>query len=478
MRSPNQTRHEKVTRPRGAVAAAMIVVVLAAFLSCAVAPTDAYRYTVFVGASTNWTAPVGATDISVTLWGGGGASSSSIICGAGGGSGSAILNRTANDAQWSVLPSDAKWTLTVGKGGVQLIDENYLGGIAGDGGETSVVATAPDGTELFRATAYGGGGAESVESETGRCRGGGGGGATSSASGPTPGGGNPPGASDSDPLSGPPQGALVGDIKAGGAGTGYGRLNGDAQTPFLNGAGWTSPGRNWGGGLGTVSGSNGGCFSFGGAAGFNGEGGYGYRYSTREYPPANSGSGGGSGNVCPPIGANGQNGPGADGGIIIEYNHPVGPTPSNLPTPSRTPSSTPTRSPSPSITPSLSPQPLSQLVTLVSPISGKQLTPQDDGSVASLWYGASYKEKWTVARLSSGKYTFRGFNGRYLGANPGGWVRADATSVGSWEQWDVIINAGNRWTLKSVHGTYMGTTVAGVIYLNGDSTLYWTKTNV
>ncbi|AGO82257.2 Fascin-like incomplete domain containing protein [Pandoravirus dulcis] len=450
---------------------------LLALLYCAAA-VDAYRYTVFVGASTNWTAPVGATDVSVTLWGGGGASSSSFICGAGGGSGSAILNRTAGDAQWAVAPSDVRWVLSVGKGGAIVDDDNTAGSIGGDGGETSVVALDPDGVELFRATAYGGGGGKSVYHSWDRCRGGGGGGASSSAVGPVPGGGNPPGAVDDNPSGGPPEGALAGDVKAGGAGAGYGRVNDDIYQPYVHGAGWTKADGYLIGGTGRLVTTNyGTLISWGGAAGFNGQGGNGYQF-WREYPPANSGSGGGSGSVAPPGGANGQNGPGADGGVIIEYNHPVAPTPSNSPTPTRTPSSTPTRSPTPSVTPSPTAQPLSQLVTLVSPISGKQLTPQEDGSVKSLWYGASYKEKWTVARLSNGKYTFKGFNGRYLGANPGGWVRAEATSVGAWEQWDILINAGNQWTLKSTHGTYMGTTVAGVIYLNGDSTLYWTKTNV
>ncbi|AGO85333.1 Fascin-like incomplete domain containing protein [Pandoravirus salinus] len=470
------TRTSSCLRPTTHTASAALVA-LVVLLCCAGAPADAYRYTVFIGASTNWTAPSGATDISATLWGAGGASSSSFICGAGGGSGAAILNRTVGDAQWPMPPSDVRWVVTVGKGGVPLPDDYYAGGFGGDGGATSIVALSPDDVELFRATAYGGGGARSPYHSWDYCRGGAGGGATSSATGITPGTGNPPGAADIDPLAGPPQGALVGDVKAGGAGSGYGHAGGDSAQPHLNGAGWTSPGRSWGGGAGLANGINWPCYSWGGAAGFNGNGGNGYRYG-RQYPPANSGSGGGSGTSCPPGGANGQNAPGADGGVIIEYNHPVGPTPSTTPTPSRTPSSTPTRSPTPSVTPTTSPQPLSQLITLVSPISGRNLTPQEDGSVKSLWVGTSYKEKWTAARLSNGKYTFRGFNGRYLGANPGGWVRADATAANSWEQWDVLINNGNQWTLKSTHGTYMGTTAAGVVYLNGDSTLYWTKTNV
>ncbi|AVK74969.1 Fascin-like incomplete domain containing protein [Pandoravirus quercus] len=450
-------------------------VALAALLCCIAAPIDAYRYTVFLGASTNWTAPVGATGISASLWGGGGGSASSFRCGAGGGSGSAILNRTVGDSQWAVAPSDVQWIVTVGKGGTTLSDDNYDGGSGGDGGQTSIVAVGPGGAELFRATAYGGGGAWAAFYEWDTCRGGAGGGAASSAGGTTPGTGNPPGAADNDALSGPSQGAIVGDVKAGGAGSGFGHVGGDPDQPFIHGAGWTSPGRNWAGGQGTVSGIYMDCFTWGGAAGFNGNGGYGYRTAEgRQPPPANSGSGGGSGRSCPPIGANALNAPGADGGVIIEYNHPVGPTPSNTPAPS--PSSSPTRTPSSTPTPSA--QPLWQLVTLVSPISGKQLTPQEDGSVASLWVGASYKEMWVVSRLSNGKYTFKGFNNRYLGADPGGWVRAEAASVGPWEQWDVLINAGNQWTLKSTHGTYMGTTAAGVIYLNNNAALYWTKTTV
>lgn len=81
-------------------------------------------------------------------------------------------------------------------------------------------------------------------------------------------------------------------------------------------------------------------------------------------------------------------------------------------------------------------------------------------------------------RLTSGECTFEAFNGRYLGANPAGWVHADAASASAWEQCDVLINRGDQWTIKSAHGTYMGTTAAGVICLNDDSTLYWTKTNV
>ncbi|QBZ81519.1 Fascin-like incomplete domain containing protein [Pandoravirus celtis] len=458
----------------------MGAITLLLVLTLAASPAWAYRYTVFLPASTTWAAPAGATDISTTLWGGGGGAAVSGNCGAGGGSGSAVLNRTVNTAGWGLAPSDAQWIITVGQGGAALPLDGGTGGQASDGGETSVVVLAPNGTQLYGVVAYGGGGAKAVWPATTGCQGGAGGGASSSATGTIPGGGTPAGAADSDPLAAPAQGAIVGDVKAGGAGAGYGHANGNLSSPFLNGASWTSPGRHWDGGKGVAFYGRllSWCYAWGGAAGFNGNAGEVNSAGTVYPPPANSGSGGSSAVSCGSGSAGSNSAAGAAGGVIIEYNHPVGPTPSSSVTPSRTPSTTPTRSPTSSVTPTPSAQPLSQLVTLVSPISGKQLTPQEDGSVASLWVGASYKEKWTVARLSNGKYTFRGFNGKYLGANPGGWVRAEATTVGSWEQWDVLINAGNQWTLKSVHGTYMGTTVAGVVYLNDNASLYWTKTTV
>nr|UMO80182.1 Fascin-like incomplete domain containing protein [Pandoravirus aubagnensis] len=441
---------------------------------------EAHRHTATITTSQTWTLPAGAANVSVTLWGAGGGSSTSRQCGAGGGSGAAIIDRPVGIDAWNVSSDAIQWTMVVGAGGAGLpatTGTADYGGNAGNGGNTLVVATAPNGTELFRATAYGGGGAESGPTRR-SCRGGGGGGAASAANGPTPGGGIPSGGADYKSMGPPTEGAMVGDVKAGGAGPGYGFVGGDEMQPFVYGADWSLPGGPWMGGVGFVTTA---CFSWGGAAGFNGNGGN-AQENVPQFPPANSGSGAGSALTCVnSIGGRKYRADvaGADGGIIVAFDHPMLPTPSPSPSSSPSRSPTPSRTPTPSSTPSSTPsptaQPFSQLITLVSPISGKQLTPQDDGSVKSLWYGASYKEKWTVVRLSSGKYTFKGFNGRYLGADPGGWVRADATSVGSWEQWDVIINAGNQWTLKSVHGTYMGTTVAGVIYLNNDSTLYWTK---
>lgn len=460
---------------RGAAAFSVIAAVVV-FFCLTLATTDAYRYTVFVQESRAWAPPANAANVTVTLWGAGGGSSTTAYCGAGGGGGATIIGRAVDPAGWPVSVDGASWVLTVGRGGLPP-PPGSLQAVAGNGGATSIAVMAPGGVVLFNATAYGGGGgnSSSAVSRDG-CQGGAGGGEASSAVGPVPGGGNPSGGADDDPLAPPKEGAQVGDVKAGSAGAGYGHVAGNPDQPFRNGAGWSTAGRAWAGGQGRWSV---GCRSWGGGAAYNGDGGPGVNSALGpsalpRLPPASSGSGAGSAEACVMY-KTGHDAPGADGGIIIEYDHPVGPSPSPSPTPSMTPSPSATRSPTPSVSPTPSAQPLSQLVTLVSPISGKQLTPQDDGGVASLWYGASYKEKWTVARLPNGKYTFRGFNNRYLGANPGGWARAEATSVGSWEQWDVIINAGDQWTLKSVHGTYMGTTVAGVIYLNDNAALYWTK---
>ncbi|AVK74552.1 Fascin-like incomplete domain containing protein [Pandoravirus quercus] len=461
-------------------------VALVVLLCWAAVATDAYRYALVIDTSSTATLPVGATDVRVTLWGGGGGGASTHYCGAGGGSGATILNRTVDTAAWGVAIETVQWTATVGQGGVGS-SGFYVAGYGGDGGETALVARGPGGAQLFAATAYGGGGAVALPDPDRRgCTGGAGGGQASSASGVVPGSGVPPGAADNNNASAPAEGAMVGDVKAGGAGAGHGFVLNNINNSFVDGAGWTVVGRTFAGGAGIRDE----CRAWGGAAGFGGVGGSGRGHSRIcASPPPNSGAGGGSAYVCVPTKQYADS-RGADGGVIIEYEYPVAPspsstasrTPSRTPSPSATrsitPSSTPAPSKSPSNTPSPTPQPIVQLITLVSPISGKQLTPQEDGSVASLWYGASYKEKWQVVRTTTGKYVFRGFNGRYLGANPGGWVRAEATTYGSWEQWDVLINAGNQWTLKSVHGTYMGTTTAGVVYLNDNASLYWTKTNV
>nr|UMO78511.1 Fascin-like incomplete domain containing protein [Pandoravirus belohorizontensis] len=400
----------------------VVSALLAALLFWAAAPATADdRHTAFIASSGTWTPPSGAYNFSVSLWGGGGGAITSYFrCVAGGGSGAAIIDRALDTSTW---PSNAQWQISVGQGGG-----------AGYSGQSSTLTVSSSGGSpvLYTMTAYAGaaGGMD--------CVGGGGGGANGSASGGAGGAGVPSGANGNPPA----QGARIGDVKGGSSGGGNGGVVG---------GGWDS---RWSGGIGQDDGT---CKSAGGAAGFNGNGASGEiggekRQAASLDAAPNSGAGGGSGLSCDRY-LSGYAGSGGSGGCTIAY---------WLPPPS----------------PSPSPQPLTQLVTLVSPISGKQLTPQDGGGVASLWYGASYKEKWTVNRLSSGKYTFQAFNGKYLGANPGGWVRAEATVVGSWEQWDILINNGNQWTFKSVHGTYMGTTVDGVIYLNDNASLYWTKTTV
>jgi hypothetical protein len=453
--------------------AAAIATLLLVVCCCWAVPGEAYRYSVFVTASTaTWTVPPGASDISLTLWGGGGGAASLQPCAGSGGSGATILNRTANDATWGILPSNAQWEIVIGQGGAGSTTWSppYVGG---DGGATAVRAIHPNGTVLVEMTAYGGGGANAGPAYPGggpTCRGGAGGGASSSAVGTTPGGGVPSGGVDNSDYNQPQQGQLVGDIKAGGAGGGANFTYGTTTDLYLDGADWTVGNRQFTGGQGSLDLY---CISWGGAAGYNGNGASGATIITNANAAPNSGAGGGTALMCSPT-RHMQDGAGGSGGVIIEYNHPVGPTPSatRTPAPSRTPSTTP----------SPSSQPLSQLITLVSSISGKHLTPADDGStVQSLWTVPTYKEKWTATRLANGKYAFKGFNGRYLtafSASPDGYVECQATSIGSDQQWTVIIGPSNLWTLKSAYNTYLGATTGGVVYLNNNADLVWTKTVV
>jgi hypothetical protein len=460
---------------------ATAVALLALVACCWVIPGNAYRYTVFVGSSTAWAPPPGASDISVTLWGGGGGGASTAGCGAGGGSGATILNRTVDDSQWGVAPSDVVWEIVVGEGGAAYdppFGSDYTEGSAGDGGATSVYALHPNGTVLASMRAYGGGGAYAKYLSTRRgCQGGAGGGASSSAVGTTPGGGLPSGGADQDPAGPPGEGALVGDIKAGGAGAGAGYQPGVTTVPYRNGADWTVGSRHFTGGMGSMTTA---CISWGGAAGYGGNGGHGSSGGlSNPVPAANSGAGGGSAYVCAPTKYN-EDAAGASGGVIVEYNHPVAPSPSPTPSRSPTPSVTPTPTRTPSVTPSPSSQPLTQTgVWFISSVNDKNLTPQDDGSVRSLWYDPSYHSKWTVARLSNGKYTFKStYKNCFLtghASSPDGYVRCESSSPGTLGQWTILIGPDNQWTFKSVHGTYMGTTAAGVLYLNQNSGLYWTK---
>ncbi|AJF97858.1 fascin-like domain protein [Pandoravirus inopinatum] len=453
----------------------MVALSLLAVLLCGPIAGDAFHYTVVVGTSTVVNVPPTATNVKATLWGAGGGGASSMHCGAGGGSGAAVMNRSIDISGWGGYPS-VQWLVSVGQGGAAsngTVGPAH-GGYGGDGGDTTLTVLSMGITQIYHLAAYGGGGAVALSSGgIYGCQGGAGGGAASAAHGVTPGSGTPAGAADDDNKEPARQGDMVGDIKAGGAGAGSAFL--EPSVPFVDGAAWTSPGHNQAPGRG-INDYLVGCASRGGAAGFGGAGGNGKNFDSACWVPApNTGAGGGSAYVCGGSVRYHADSAGSSGGAIIEYDYDVAPTPS--PTPSRTPTRTPSPSPtrSPSMTPSPSSQPWSQWVTFVSPISGRQLTAQDDGSVASLWVGASPKEKWTVARLASGKYTIKSYANRYLGANPGGWVRAEATTVGAWEQWDILLGPNDQWTFKSVHGTYMGTTAAGVVYLNDNASLYWTK---
>jgi hypothetical protein len=455
------TKGKMTQRPMSALMMALLATVL---LLETLPQGDAYRYTIQVTASTTYVLPLGSANISVSLWGGGGGAASTIYCGAGGGSGAAIINRPVDIASWPVPMDDVLWLVNVGAGGAGSTG-GQQSGYGGNGGDTTITAMTLTHGQVFEATAYGGGGAQSVlQSSEAVCQGGAGGGASSSAAGVVPGSGVPAGGSDNNATGPPREGALVGDVKAGGAGSGRGYVGGFINNPYVVGAAWTLPGRNWQGGLGSREGIDlqTYCYTWGGAAGFNGAGGNG-RSIGRQYasPAPNSGAGGGSAYVCNLDKPYSVDSAGASGGATIEYDHPIGPSPS------------PTRTPS--VTPSPSSQPPTQWVNLVSPISGKQLTAQDDGSVASLWTNPTNKERWLATRLANGKYTFKSFTHQYLSAHSGGWCRADTTSVGTQEQWEIIMNPGNQWTFKSVHGTYMGTTAAGVVYLNSNADLYWVK---
>ncbi|AGO82984.1 Fascin-like protein [Pandoravirus dulcis] len=411
-----------------------IFVALVALLGCATGPAHAHRYSVLMGTSQTWSAPANATDVVVSLWGGGGGGSSSGSCTAGGGSGSAVMYRAAGEANWPVPVDQVQWSVLVGGGGWGLNSPTY-GGKAGNGGNTVVVATAPNGTELFRAAAYGGGGGYAVVSMDRRgCQGGAGGGAASGAAGTIPGAGNPQGAADDNPLAAPKEGATVGDVKAGGAGAGGGYLYNTQSMPFTVGAGWTSPGRQWAGGQGQLVIP---CYGSGGAAGFNGNGGD-SQTALPKPPPANSGSGGGSAYLCYPTHLYSDSN-GAAGGVLIEYTHPVSP-----------------------------------VVALRSSASNKYLTAHSYSGVSAAATSVQAWERWTAIRLDSGKYIFRSWQNKYLKANPTDSVEASATVASTWEQFEVIEQAPDRWSLKNHYGKYVVAAADGFVLSTTDAGHYWT----
>ncbi|AVK74553.1 Fascin-like protein [Pandoravirus quercus] len=426
-------------------------------------PIEAYRYTVFVDASRTWTPPVNATNIVVSLWGGGGGGSSTSYCGASGGSGAAIINRSVGDACWLVAPQDVEFTITVGQGGAGWTQG--VAGVAGNGKPTIVSGRLANGTQLFYAVAYGGGGAKSVSKFDGaRCQGGGGGGAASSAVGPVPGGGNPPGAADNNLLGLSAEGAMIDDVKAGGAGAGYGFIDGVPQWPYTKGADWHSPGRNWTGGQGGYSVA---CAFWGGAAGFNGNGGPGQYAAAPEAAPPNSGSGGGSATACATTPEKiGEDGAGASGGAIIEYDLPYGPSPSPTPSPSATPSITP----SPSSIPAVS------TFGLVWPPTGKYLSCAWGGAVSAsaTAYGAG--EVWYAERAADGTYLVQCNDiNRYLTAQGDGTFTADQIVPIATNFYSIERTLGGLWIVKGTYyGKYIHANAAGDVFA-GDEPATWLK---
>ncbi|AJF97202.1 frg1-like motif-containing protein [Pandoravirus inopinatum] len=266
------------TNPMVTTAALVTVVAIISLLALGAPTTEAYRYSVSFGASQAWSLPAGAANVSVTLWGGGGGSSTSLYCGAGGGSGATIVGRAVDASDWSISASDVVWSVVIGKGGAPS-PVGAQESVAGDGGATSIIAMMPNGTVLFNATAYaGGGGKSSSRVDRTGCQGGAGGGASSSAVGPQPGGGNPSGGADNDRQAAPKEGALVGDIKAGSAGAGFGYA---FDSPITRGAPWRGFGRTWSGGAGRGSTL---CWSSGGAAAYGGNGGAGSNSASGSTP--------------------------------------------------------------------------------------------------------------------------------------------------------------------------------------------------
>lgn len=441
-------------------------------LWAATAPAEAYRYSVFVDASRTWTPPVNATNIAVSLWGGGGGASTTAFCGASGGSGAAIIGRSVGDACWPVSSQDVEFTITVGQGGAAWAYD-FIGGVAGNGQPTTISGRLANGTELFYAVAYGGGGAKSADLSTRRgCQGGGGGGAASSAVGPVPGGGNPAGGVDNNATGPPTEGAMVDDVKAGGAGAGFGFIGGVTGTPYTKGADWSSPGRYWSGAQGSYTTA---CYAWGGAAGFNGNGGPAHDGITPLNPAPNSGAGGGSASTCTTVQKFGADDAGASGGAIIEYDLPYGPSPS--PTPSISPSASP--SPSASATPSITPSPSSipalSTFGLVWPPTGKYLSCAWGGAVSASATVYDLGEVWNAERVSDGTYLVQ-CNGitRFLTAHEDGTFTANQIVQMANNFYWITRNADGLWIIKTYYGKYIHANAAGDVFA-GVEPVAWLK---
>ncbi|BCU03916.1 fascin-like protein [Pandoravirus japonicus] len=429
----------------GGAAALVLALVLAA--CCATPASAQHRQTFYIGWPTTWTAPVGAVNMTVSVWGGGGGASGTSRCAAGGGSGSAVINRAVGDLAWGIPATQVRWSVQIGAGGAGYsdpprIDVTY--GQAGNGGMSTIVAKAPNGTELFRATAYGGGGALTMWYSRTQCWGGAGGGANSSAVGAVPGSGIPSGGVDNNGTGLPTEGAMIGDIKAGGAGAGFGFFNGDLHDPVLHGAPWTSPGQHWDGGWGYAyqDPDYGFGFARGGAAGFGGVGGGSQTEDQIREPPANSGSGGGSRVTYADQGYQKfYSAAGASGGATLDYALRMPP-----------------------------------VLTFKSSASNKYLTAHSYSGVSANATVAQTWEKWFAIPLADGKYAFRSWQAKYLKANPTNSVEATATVVSTWEQFTPVdVNhALARWAFKTHHGTYLSAAPDGFVFCGTDPAHYWT----
>ncbi|QBZ81473.1 hypothetical protein pclt_cds_886 [Pandoravirus celtis] len=261
---------------RPSIGAVLVTAVaLVALCLVAVPPVASlYHYTVFVPTSRTWSAPASATNVTITLWGGGGASAVNIRCGAGGGSGAAIIGRSTGSDAWSLPIQEVQWAITVGQGGAPrdagAYDPSILAARRATAARRPSWPWDPTALNCFARRPMAAAVPRSLIPTSpcvpGRWR------RRSGIVGrrPVPGGGTPMGGVDNNPVGPPTEGAMVGDVKAGGAGAGYGSVGGDFVQPFNQGAGWTSPGRSWGGGSGWLTSA---CYGWGGAAGFNGNGG-------------------------------------------------------------------------------------------------------------------------------------------------------------------------------------------------------------
>jgi hypothetical protein len=245
----------------------------------------------------------------------------------------------------------------------------------------------------------------------------------------------------------PQEGAIVGDIKAGGAG-GY---SGVGMTYPASGAAWSPYNAGGNSDYDYVSG----CFCAGGAAGARGNGPSGACATgpVSVVPPVNSGAGGGTQTGCP-SGLVAGTSAGADGGVVIEYS--TGPQPS----------------PSASPLPTASPLPSTLTVSLVWPANNGYLSAQSNGKVSA---SSTTPASWT-ATFAGGKWSLKSSFNKYLSVDNTGKVTASATAVTSAQQFDLSIASANQWTLKSsAHGTYLDSTSTGVVSATANAAAYWVR---